>query len=107
VASRKAPKVFIAPKYILIFPESKANILVLVQDARALVGSIPTSGLSIFNLKLGDNMYKKKTDWSFTRFVNGRKQYEQENTNPRKGVIVWPSSIKGTYVRSKHGPLKS
>lgn len=99
MASRKAPKVFIAPKYILIFPESK--------DARALVGSIPTSGLSIFNLKLGDNMYKKKTDWSFTRFVNGRKQYEQENTNPRNGIVVWPSSIKGTYVRSKHGPLKA
>lgn len=52
-------------------------------------------------------MYKKKTDWSFTRFVNGRKQYEQENINPRKGILVWPSSIKGTYVRSKHGPLKA
>ena len=52
-------------------------------------------------------MYKKKTDWSFTRFVNGRKQYEQEYHSRRNGIMVWPSSIKGTYVRSKHGPLKA
>lgn len=101
---RKAPKVFIAPKFILIFPESKPTFC---KPSVAGFSRFDPYLRSIFNLKLGDNMYKKKTDWSFTRFVNGRKQYEQEKPNPRKGIVVWPSSIKGTYVRSKHGPLKA
>lgn len=51
-------------------------------------------------------MYKKKTDWFFTRFVNGRKQYEEKHHFPKYGKLVWDSANKGTYVRAKHGPLK-
>ena len=52
-------------------------------------------------------MKNKKTDWAFTRFVNGEKKHPRElhNVKLRKqGINVWPG-YKGTYVRAIHGEL--
>lgn len=54
-------------------------------------------------------MKNKKTDWAFTRFVNGEKKHPREpqyakRRVKRQGINVWPG-YKGTYVRAIHGEL--
>jgi len=54
-------------------------------------------------------MKDRKTDWGFTRFVNGEKKHGRNDYKPsfrlrKQGVNVWPGS-KGTYVRAIHGEL--
>ena len=63
------------------------------------------------------NKAKRVRDFSFFRYFNPQKsphtqinqltrayEYFPKHDN-RKGVMVWSSSVYGTYVRAKHGKL--
>ena len=55
---------------------------------------------------------KKRKDFSFAQFFRPHKNPQPRRNGEvpkhpkRKGVVVWESWMKGTYVRSIHGELK-
>lgn len=52
-----------------------------------------------------------KKDLSFTNYFNPSKSKPKDGSGihqqqKRHGILVWNSTVKGTYVRAIHGKLK-